>query len=292
MVSPKVVVLGAGGMLGHKMFQHLHSVFPGTVGITRGGPVSCGYPGAILTGVDADDFEDLASTLRLIRPDFLVNCIGIIKQRAEAQDPVRAIAINALLPHRLAALASLWGGRLIHFSTDCVFSGARGPYREEDTSDACDLYGRTKYLGEVQTGNALTLRTSIIGRELSGRRSLLEWFLSQNGGTVHGFRRVIWSGVTTNHAAWLVGKIIRNHSSLSGLYQMAGRPICKHDLLCLLREAYSRQIEIVPDEKESSDRSMSGEKLRQAIGYTAPAWAELIQELASDPTPYESWLQK
>lgn len=289
-MSPKIVVLGAGGMLGHKMFQQLQSAFPATLGITRGGPISCAYPGAILTGVDAGDFEALAGTLRVIRPDYVVNCIGIVKQRAEAEDPIKAIAINALLPHRLAPLASSWGGRLIHFSTDCVFSGARGCYREEDASDACDLYGRTKYLGEVQTGNTLTLRTSIIGRELGGRRSLLEWFLSQKGGAVRGFRRVIWSGVTTNHAAWLVGKIIRDHSRLSGLYQVAGLPICKYDLLCLLREAYSRQVEIIPDECESSDRSMSGEKLWRAIGYTAPAWTELIRELASDPTPYESWL--
>jgi dTDP-4-dehydrorhamnose reductase len=277
-------------MLGHKMFQQLQGAFPATVGITRGGPIASAYPGAILTGIDAGDFEALAGALRVIRPDYVINCIGIIKQRAEAQDPIKAIAINALLPHRLAPLVSSWGGRLIHFSTDCVFSGERGCYREEDAPDACDLYGRTKYLGEVQAGNTLTLRTSIIGRELSGRRSLLEWFLSQKGGTVRGFRRVIWSGVTTNHAAWLVNKIIRDHAGLSGLYQMAGRPICKHDLLCLLREAYSRQVEIIPDESETCDRSMSGDKLRQAIGYTAPPWTELIRELASDSTPYESWL--
>ncbi len=289
-MSPKIAVLGAGGMLGHKMFQQLRSAFPATIGITRTGPISRVYPGAILTGVDAGDFVTLARILRAIRPDYVVNCIGIIKQRAEAQDPIQAIAINAMLPHRLALLASSWGGRLIHFSTDCVFSGTRGCYREEDASDACDLYGRTKYLGEVQTGNALTLRTSIIGRELTGGRSLLEWFLSQKAGAVRGFRRVMWSGVTTNHAVRLVSNIIRDYPDLTGLYQVAGLPICKHDLLCLLREAYSRRIEIIPDDSESSDRSMSGEKLWRAIGYKAPPWAELIHEMASDPTPYESWL--
>ncbi len=289
-MSPKIAVLGAGGMLGHKMFQQLQGSFPTTIGITRRGPVPCADPGAILSGFDAGDFERLAGALRLIRPDYIVNCVGIIKQRAEAKDPIKSITINALLPHRLASLASSWGGRLIHFSTDCVFSGAHGGYREDDASDACDLYGRTKYLGEVQTGNTLTLRTSIIGRELGRRRSLLEWFLSQKGGAVRGFRRVIWSGVTTIHAAWLVSRIIRDHPGLSGLYQVAGCPISKHDLLCLLRDAYSRQIEIIPDESESCDRSMSGEKLRQAIGYTAPAWTELIRELASDSTSYESWL--
>ena len=205
-----------------------------------------------------------------------------------APDPIAALEINALLPHRLAALAGAWGGRLIHFSTDCVFSGSRGFYREEDPSDACDLYGRTKYLGEVHSANALTLRTSIIGRELSGRRSLLEWFLAQNGGSVRGFRRAIWSGLTTNHLARLVGEIIQHHSDLSGLYQAAAEPISKHDLLCLIREAYSLRIEMIPDETECCNRSLSGEKLRQAIGYTAPAWNELIRELSCDPTPYES----
>jgi len=179
---------------------------------------------------------------------------------------------------------------LIHFSTDCVFSGARGGYDEHDPCDALDFYGRTKFLGEVDMGNALILRTSIIGRELKGRRSLLEWFLAQRGGSVPGFRRVIWSGITTNHAARLVAEIICKHPGLSGLYHVASQPLSKLELLFLLRKAYALAIEIVPDDAESSDRSMSGEKLRRAIGYRAPSWPELICELASDPTPYESWL--
>jgi dTDP-4-dehydrorhamnose reductase len=291
-MPPKIAVLGAGGMLGHKMFQHLQSVFPATTGILRGARGACWQTGELVTGADAADFRNFAAVLSEFRPDYIVNCIGIVKQRPEAHDPIASIAINALFPHRLAALAADWGGRLIHFSTDCVFSGARGGYREEDRSDACDLYGRTKFLGEVHAGNALTLRTSIIGRELSGRRSLLEWFLAQTGSSVRGFRRVIWSGVTTNHAARLVAEIIGKHGGLSGLYQVAGRPVSKHDLLCRLRDAYSLAVEIIPDDTEQGDRSMSGEKLRRAIGYTAPSWPEMIHELASDPTPYESWLPK
>jgi dTDP-4-dehydrorhamnose reductase len=134
--------------------------------------------------------------------------------------------------------------------------------------------------------NALTIRTSIVGRELKRHRSLLDWFLSQNGGTVRGFTRVIYSGLTTNHVAWLVSHIIRSHPELTGLYQAASEPISKHDLLCLIRSAYQMQVDIIPDEIEVSDRSMAGDKLRGSIGYVAPSWPELVRELAEDPTPY------
>lgn len=296
----KVVVLGAAGMLGHKMFQRLQECFPGTVGLMRERPewpqfsrVDLLQGNDIVPGIDVMDFEGLAARLAEFRPDFIVNCIGIIKQRAETNDAVVSISINSLLPHRLAAVAAGWGGRLIHFSTDCVFSGERGGYTEEDQSDAHDLYGRSKFLGETPgAGNALTLRTSIIGRELVEHRSLLDWFLGQKGRTVRGFRRVIYSGVTTNHMADLVGDIILNHSDLNGLYQVVSQPISKYDLLCLIRNAYSLDVDITPDEEERSNRSMSGEKLRRAIGYEAPPWPALVEQLASDATPYERWLSQ
>jgi dTDP-4-dehydrorhamnose reductase len=178
---------------------------------------------------------------------------------------------------------------VIHFSTDCVFNGKRGCYTEDDSSDAEDLYGRSKYLGEVAADNALTLRTSVIGRELSQFRSLLEWFLAQNGKTIRGFRRVIYSGVTTNYLARRVGDLIAGHPSLSGLYQVTSAPICKYDLLCLLREAFKLDVEIVPDENEVSDRSMAGDAFLRDTGYQSPDWPGLIAELVNDTTPYEKW---
>lgn len=295
--QPKIVVLGAGGMLGHKMFQSLRSHFPGTVATLRKAPTHPPLSSVdllqgrdVLTGVDAMKFEALAATLSEIRPEYVVNCVGIIKQRAAAHNAISSITINALFPHRLAALVSNWHGRLIHFSTDCVFSGRRGNYTEDDQSDAEDLYGRSKFLGEVARANALTLRTSIIGRELTEHRSLLDWFRSQDDRTVHGYRHVIYSGVTTNHLADLVGEIIRNHPDLRGLYQVASQPISKYDLLCLLREAYGLNIDIQPDDTEQSDRSMSGAKLGEAIGYRAPSWPSLVEQLANDSTPYQTWL--
>jgi dTDP-4-dehydrorhamnose reductase len=233
----------------------------------------------------------LESLLESLQPDVVVNCIGIIKQRLEAMDPVSSLLINSVLPHRVCAIASRWGGRFIHFSTDCVFSGKRGGYTEEDHSDAEDLYGKTKFLGEVSVANALTLRTSIIGRELTEHRSLLDWFLSQKQKTVQGYRRVIYTGVTTNHLAELVASIIHEHPRLNGLYQVASEPISKYDLLCLLREAYRLDIQIEPDDLEVSDRSMKCDRLRRAIAYKCPPWPVLARQLAEDNTPYEKWIE-
>jgi dTDP-4-dehydrorhamnose reductase len=286
-------------MLGHKMFQRLRSVFQCTTAImrnTKTSPPFCHidlFRGSdVYDGVDCMETDALQQTLVGIQPDFIVNCVGIIKQRPQANDAVAGIAINALLPHQLAAWARAWGGRVIHFSTDCVFSGARGSYIEEDASDAHDLYGRSKFLGEVITENALTLRTSMIGREIEEHRSLLDWFLAQKGRSVRGYRRVIYSGVTTNHLADLVSAIIRDYPKLSGLFQVVSAPISKYELLCLLRDAYSADIVIEPDDREVSDRSMRGDKLQRAIGYVAPSWPALVQQLAADPTPYERWLSQ
>ncbi len=292
----KVLVLGGEGMLGHKMFQTLLERFPDTACTVRGSLADPFYTkiglfraGRVIDRVDAADFPSLARTLRDAAPDVIVNCVGIVKQREEAAAAIPSITLNALLPHALAELSREWGGRLIHFSTDCVFSGRRGGYVEGDPSDAEDLYGRTKYLGEVAAENALTLRTSIIGRELGHFRSLLEWFLAQRGKSVHGFTRVIWSGVTTILLARLVGDLIADHAGLSGLYQVASRPVSKHDLLCMIRDAFRIDVEVVADPRDASDRSLSAEKFLAATGCRLPDWPDPVAELAQDPTPYQTW---
>jgi len=292
----KILVLGGEGMLGHKMFQTLLSRYPDTT-CTVARPVGDPFfqridlfrQGHVIGKVDAMDFPRLQEILDAERPGHIVNCIGVIKQREESKAAIPSIALNSLLPHKLAEWAGAWGGRVIHFSTDCVFSGRNGGYTEASPSDAEDLYGKSKYLGEVTAENALTLRTSIIGRELAHFRSLLEWFLSQKGKSVRGFKRVIYSGVTTNFMADLVCRIIFEHPSLSGLYQVIGPVISKHDLLCMIRDAFRLDIEIVPDEKEVSDRSMFGEAFLRATGYRTPEWPGLVAQLATDPTPYEKW---
>ena len=291
-----IVVLGGAGMLGHKLFQVLRERFPGTIATTRenvhvpplSGVTLLAGPD-VLAGVDVVDFEALRMRLERLAPAVIVNCIGVIKQRDEARSPIPSITLNALFPHRLAEAAGAWGGRVIHFSTDCVFSGRRGNYREEDPSDADDLYGRSKFLGEVATSNAITLRTSIIGRELTEHRSLLDWFLSQKGKKVRGFRKVIYSGITTNEMANVVSLIIRSFPTLSGLFQVVSEPISKYDLLLLIREAYGLEIDIEPDDREVSDRSMCGEKFHKATGWRSPPWPDMVRALAADPTPYEAW---
>jgi len=283
-------------MLGHKMFQTLSARYPDTCCSVRGSIEEPFYRRIdlfrrekILEKVDAMDLPALGRTLREVRPAYIVNCVGVIKQREEAKAAVPSITLNALLPHKLAEFAEEWDGKVIHFSTDCVFSGKRGGYTEDDPSDAEDLYGKSKYLGEATAGNAITLRTSIIGRELSHFRSLLEWFLAQKGKTIRGFRRVIYSGVTTNYLARRVGDLIGDHPHLSGLYQVTSAPISKHDLLCLLRDAFRLDVKIVPDEQEVSDRSMVGDRFMKATGYVCPPWPDLASDLADDPTPYGKW---
>jgi dTDP-4-dehydrorhamnose reductase len=202
---------------------------------------------------------------------------------------IPSIRINALMPHELAELCAEWAGHLIHFSTDCVFSGRKGKYTEDDPPDAEDLYGKSKFLGEVTAPNAITLRTSIIGRELTEHRSLLDWFLSQNGGSARGFRRVIYSGITTNEMANVVTMLVRDLPALSGTFQVASDPISKFELLTLIRDAYRLDIEMTPDDREVSDRSMIGQRFTDASGWRAPSWPEMVRELAADATPYEAW---
>lgn len=292
----KIIVLGGEGMLGHKMFQILSGRFPKTKCTVIGSFEDSFYrtiplftAATMLEKINALDFLSMQSLLNNEKPEYIINCIGIVKQRDEARMAIPSITINALLPHMLAEWASKWGGRLIHFSTDCVFSGQKGCYNEEDPSDAIDLYGKTKYLGEVSAVNALTLRTSIIGREITQFRSLLEWLLAQKGRKVKGFRRVIYSGVTTNYIAELVAKILIDYPKLCGLFHITAPVITKYDLLCRLRDAYGLDVEIVPDENEVSDRSMNGALFRKVTAYPEPSWDELVAKLVTDPTPYDEW---
>lgn len=295
----KILVLGANGMLGHKMFQVLRDRFPETYGTIRGcladgalSKIDLFQTGHIIEELAADEFTTLDFFLRLRQPEFVINCIGIVKQRPTAEDAIQSITINSLLPHHLVNVCSEWGGRVIHISTDCVFSGNQGGghgYTEDDLADADDLYGRSKWLGEVTSENALTLRTSIIGRELSNQASLLEWFLSRNHSVpsqVSGYKRAFYSGVTTNHLAEVVGNIIEFHPSLSGLYHVASQTITKYKLLHLIREAFHLYVEIAPDENFFCNRSLNGERFQRATGYVCPSWPELIEQLAKDPTPY------
>jgi dTDP-4-dehydrorhamnose reductase len=292
----EILILGGAGMLGHKLFQHLRKSHPDTCctirGLVHDDPlknVEMFHTGHVIENCDVTDWPALQRLLSRLRPQTVVNCIGVIKQRPEARQPVPSIEINSLLPHKLASICKSWGGRLIQVSTDCVFSGRRGNYTEDDGSDAEDLYGRSKFLGEVTADGAITLRTSIIGRELEHRESLLEWLLRQDHKRIPGYTRAMFSGVTTNYLSRVIHNLIVDFPQLTGLYQVTGPTISKFELLGLLREAYQLDIEIVPDAEFSCDRSMKGDRFEQATGYVTPGWPGLVAELASDDTPYEKW---
>jgi len=289
-----LLVLGGGGMLGHKLCQLLPQM-GFEVAATVRKPAELYTPHAsvfsgveLIDGVDAFDFEGMEGVIAARKPDAVVNCIGIIKQIREANNPLISIEINALLPHRLADLCRRIGARLIQISTDCVFSGEKGSYTESDESDARDLYGRTKFLGETTEDEsaAVTLRTSIVGREISDvKHGLLEWFFSQTqvpNNTINGFARAIYTGFTTIEMTRIIAMVIRERPELVGVYHVASEPISKFDLLCMVRDAVGLDIEIEPDSEFVCDRSLVMDRFAAATGYAAGSWREMIEEFSRD----------
>lgn len=279
----KVLVLGLTGMLGNAMFRVLSKSPDLEVFGTARGEQSRNYFPAdlaarIIVGVDVENHDSLVMAFATVRPDVVVNCIGLVKQLADANNPLHAVPVNTLLPHRLAALCDATHARLVHISTDCVFSGAHGNYVEADFPDADDLYGRSKLLGEVDYPHAITLRTSIIGHELSGNRSLINWFLAQQG-SVRGFTRAIFSGLPTVELATVVRDVILPRRELRGLYHVSTEPINKFDLLQLVARTYEKHIDIIPSESLVIDRSLNSDRFREATGYVPPGWPALVQRM-------------
>jgi dTDP-4-dehydrorhamnose reductase len=232
----------------------------------------------IVTCVDVENFDELVRVIADTNPQVVINCIGLVKQLAEADDPLMALPINAMLPHRLARLCALAGARLVHISTDCVFNGRAGNYRESDISDAEDLYGKSKFIGEVAYPHAITLRTSIIGHELASAHGLVGWFLQQRG-KVNGYRRAIFSGLPTVELARVIRSVILPRPDLSGLYHVASTPISKLELLQLVASAYGTSVEIEPDDRVAIDRSLNADRFREATGYVAPPWPVLVGQM-------------
>ena len=263
-------------MLGHKLVE-IASQSIETFATVREGSGE-----RVVSGVDATDFDSVAAVIESVQPHAVVNCIGIVKQSLAAKDAAACLTINALFPHKLFQLCEKKGIRMIHISTDCVFDGRRGGYREFDLTNATDLYGRTKALGELE--GALTIRTSIIGRELSTKNGLVEWFLSRAGGTVQGFTHAKFNGVTTAELSRTILHVLNEHPDLRGIVHVTSEPIDKFSLLHLLNDSFGTSTKIVPDERVWVDRTLDGELFRSLTGYTAPTWQEMIDELASDTT--------
>ena len=288
--TKKVLVLGASGMLGHKLMEVLSEIFS-IFGTVRGSAVSYrDHPVlgefSLIGDVNADDFESIDRVVSRVEPDVVINCIGIIKQMECIKDPLISIAINSLFPHKLAKLCRSRNVRMIHISTDCVFSGRKGNYSEDDIPCAEDLYGRTKLLGEVGCPGCLTIRTSIIGRELKGSLGLAEWFISQRGGIVNGYAHAIYTGFTTLALAKIIGDIISHYPDLCGIWHISSDPISKFDLLSHLNREFDLNITINKDENFFCDRSLNSSRFRDMTGFKPPTWKEMIAQMANDPTLY------
>ena len=277
----KLLVLGASGMLGNAVFR-LFTEEEGysCVGTVRSERSRRFFPRDthenLISGVDVEKHDDLIRLFADIQPNLVVNCVGVVKQLSAADDPLIAIPINSLLPHQLAQLCAVANARLIHMSTDCVFSGKTGMYTEEEAPDATDLYGQTKLLGEVKYPHTITIRTSIIGHELSGARSLINWFLAQEGQT-QGFTKAVFSGLPTVEIAGLIRDHVVPNKALHGLYHVSADPINKFDLLTLVAETYGKKIEIQPNDSVVIDRSLNSDLFRTKTGYTPASWPELVR---------------
>ncbi len=278
-------------MLGHQLLQELKSRHDVRVTLRRGLEYYKEFglfdEKNSYSEVDACSMNRLVDVVNGLQPEAIVNAIGVVKQRADAKEYVPSLEINALFPHKLAALSQAAGARLVHVSTDCVFSGRKGDYNEQDPSDAEDLYGRSKLLGEVDESHAVTIRTSIIGLELHHNQGLIEWFLAQRG-KIKGFRRAIYSGLTTEEMARVVERILAKHTELSGLWHVASAPISKYELLCTLADKLGRSdVEIEPDDSLVCDRSLNATRFSEATGYTAPSWDTMLDQLVD-----QIWLRE
>ena len=292
----RILILGGTGMLGHKLAQVLSPLAEVTVTV-RGSADH--WPASIPVAhvaekIDVRKTAHLLNALDTYRPQAVINAVGVVKQVLGAHDPEDIVAVNALYPRILADLCAASSLRLIHYSTDCVYSGsaesARGPlgYREIDAPDSRDLYGMTKLLGEPAAAGCMVLRTSIIGRELRGRNSLLEWFLASGEGPVKGFSRALFTGLPTLELARVTAKLLTDHSKMDGLWHVSAPPIDKNALLGLIKVAFRRKTQIQPHDDFFCDRRLDGSRFAQRTNWTVPAWPDMIDALCEDAQNDES----
>ncbi len=281
-MTTRILILGASGMLGQSLFHYFgqradrYSVY----GAVRRRPEPWPWSGSgeLIERVDALDIDSVARALDQARPQVVINCIGVVKQLAAASDPLTAIPVNSLFPHRLAGLCRLAGARLIHISTDCVFDGTKGSYTEDDPPSASDLYGLSKFLGEVRDPGSLTLRTSIIGHELYTKVGLVEWFLAQ-AGPVRGYANALYTGFPTVELARIIDEHLLPRPQLHGLYHVSSEAISKYDLLQLVKQFYGRPTVIERDETVRIDRSLRSERFRAATGFRPRSWPQMIEQM-------------
>jgi dTDP-4-dehydrorhamnose reductase len=289
----RVIILGVSGLIGHKLLQELSTdceVF-GTLHKSKNQYGNCSlFSGSnIIENINITEFEILKGVLFAVNPDVILNCVGITKRKVDINNLLEILTINSVFPHQLAQWAKINKKRLIHFSTDCVYDGKIGNYNERSHTTAVDIYGRTKALGEINYDHTLTIRSSFIGQELFDKTELLDWFLSQNGKRIKGFKNTFYSGVSTQFMAYIVKNIIINFPNLSGIYNLApDKPISKYELLCIAKEAFGLTVDIVPDEEHIHFPTLDASKLKREINLIVPSWKEMMEQLASNKWFYSN----
>lgn len=289
----RILIIGGGGMLGHKLVQAWKNRFD--VWTTLKSRISEYEKYGIFDAdktfdlVDVEKIKELETIISNIKPQVIFNAVGIIKQLPSSKNVIKTLTINSIFPHQLTQLSEKYDSRLINISTDCVFDGKKGNYTEDDLPNADDLYGKSKNLGEVTGRNCLTLRTSIIGRELNTNHSLVEWFLSNRGKKVKGFANAIYSGFPTIVLADIIANLIENFQTLNGLYHISSEPINKFELLKIIKNKYQADIEIERDCDFVIDRSLNSAKFRTETGFVPQSWGKMVEKMANDSTNYAGW---
>lgn len=289
----KILIIGGNGMLGHKLvseFQKNNEVWT-TLQKEFSNFKKFGIfdQKKTFSGIDVKVTSDVENIIKEVEPDIIFNAVGIVKQRNDSKNITETLEINSIFPHKLAELAKKYKSKLILFSTDCVFNGIKGNYTESDQPDAADLYGISKRFGEINSDNCLTIRTSIIGRELISTHSLLEWFLSQTNKKVLGYENAIFSGFPTIVLAEIFKNMLDNFISLNGIYHISSTPINKYELLKLIKKYYEMEVEIEPFGDFRIDRSLDSEKFKKKTNFVSETWEKMIQKMVNDPFPYDKF---
>lgn len=280
----KILILGGDGMIGHKMGQVLSAQNHEIVISIREKKDLTLKSISSKAKVFFNDFlkDNILDFLIKVNPDVIINAIGITIRRGSTKNISDTIYLNSFFSHQLSNWALAFKKRLIHFSTDCVFSGSEGSYLEDTTPDALDYYGKTKGLGEVNSKSSLTIRSSMIGPELFNKTELFEWIINNKEKEINGFSRVMYSGVTTVYMSKLVADLIDNHKNLSGIYNVASKPISKFELLHLINDNFDLGLIINDDKTVISNKTLNASKIEKEIGLQPPSWDELIFELKKD----------
>ncbi len=277
----KIIILGSTGMMGSMLTRVLKK--------DKRFQILCTYRNFEkvkilnlnqnqLKKINVSNLEDIKKLIIRFKPDYLINCIGLIKQLCNKKNLKETKFLNSTFPKKISKIAEKNKFKIIHLSTDCVFSGKKGNYKEKDTADAEDIYGKSKFNGEVKSKFVINIRTSIIGNELTTSLSLLNWFLKQK--KVNGFNQAYFSGLTTLELSnILIKKIILNNKFSSGLFHVSGPNISKLILLKLIKKIYKRKTIINIDNNFKIDRSLNSSKFKKITKYKKKSWLVMIKNL-------------